>query len=139
MQNLNVLVIDDSEDDRYLLSRDLQKIFNFEFINKKFGKLNFFEEKPTDVISFIEDQNFEKIFIFLDMNMGSITGVDVLKLLNGLNNDLLKCIYVVMCTSSNAEKDKIACADYSFVKGYMVKGSSRLELATLVNTIDVLK
>jgi CheY-like chemotaxis protein len=62
--------------------------------------------------------NTEPCVILLDLNMPQMSGIEFLKIAK--SDQRLKCIPVVVLTTSRADKDKLECFDNS-VAGYIVK------------------
>lgn len=64
--------------------------------------------------------------ILLDINMPEMSGFEFLQAYQPLVDQSLASALVVMLTSSSAEADRLAAADFSCVKGYVVKPLTRL-------------
>jgi CheY-like chemotaxis protein len=64
------------------------------------------------------DANVKPCVILLDLNMPKMNGVEFLKIVKADNR--LKCIPIVVLTTSRADQDKLECFDRS-VAGYIVK------------------
>ena len=62
--------------------------------------------------------NAEPCVILLDLNMPKMNGIEFLRIAK--SDPILKCIPVVVLTTSRADQDKLACFDNS-VAGYIVK------------------
>ena len=62
--------------------------------------------------------NAEPCVILLDLNMPKMNGVEFLKIAKA--DDRLKCIPVVILTTSKADQDRFECFNYS-AAGYIVK------------------
>ncbi|MGB7581772.1 MAG: response regulator [Sedimentisphaerales bacterium] len=62
--------------------------------------------------------NAEPCVILLDLNMPKMNGIEFLKIAK--SDPRLKCIPVVVLTTSRADKDKLECFDNG-VAGYIVK------------------
>lgn len=119
----SVLIVDDNEDDRYLLKRQLEEVGLAS---------NVFEEDDGKTgIEFLEryEENrkscpgqFPPILIFVDINMPLIGGLEFLDLFAALRKkkDFHSSI-LMMFTSSEKEQDKKRAFAHEFVKGYIVK------------------
>lgn len=123
MHDFSILIVDDSEEDRYILKRYLKEIKS---------DLKIFEkEDGADAIDFLK--NYEKnkemysdLFppqiIFVDINMPSISGLTFLNIFSELKQqDEYKDGTIIMYTSSEKESDKEESLSYNFVKGYLIK------------------
>lgn len=122
----SVLIIDDSETDRYLLRRSLQKsemighIFEMENGQDAFNFLSDFEAKKKEY-----SDVFPPCIIFLDINMPHVDGFEFLKLFNDLRNkrEDYKRSILFMFSSSDHVEDKDKALAYDFVDDFIVKGN----------------
>lgn len=64
--------------------------------------------------------------VLLDINMPEMNGFEFLQAYQSLVNQGLASAPVVMLTSSSADSDRQVVADFSCVKGYLVKPLTRL-------------
>lgn len=129
MKKKSVMIVDDSETDRYLLKRFLGKTEMIgEVIEADDGKSalkllqNFKENKQK------YPDAFPPSFIFLDINMPDIGGFKFLeeyKLLADSIGEL--SIAIMILSSSTNEEEKNKAFSYPFVKGFLVKGAFRVE------------
>lgn len=62
--------------------------------------------------------NTEPCVILLDLNMPKMNGIEFLRIAK--SDPILKCIPVVVLTTSRADQDKLECFDNS-VAGYIIK------------------
>ncbi len=70
-------------------------------------------------LDYLQDtSNTEPCIILLDLNMPRVSGTEFLKIVK--SDPRLKCIPVIILTTSQAEQDKFDCFDQS-VAGYIVK------------------
>ena len=127
MKNIcSVLIVDDSESDRYLLKRIIKdaelsdQIFEaddgktaIEFLKNHQKKREEFPDK------------FPPPVIFLDINMPLVDGFEFLDQFSNLRNVVYKFESVVflMVTSSDREEDKKRAMRFNFVKDYIVKSN----------------
>ena len=65
-----------------------------------------------------DSANIEPCVILLDLNMPKMNGIEFLKIAKA--DDRLKCIPVVVLTTSQADQDRFECFDSS-AAGYIVK------------------
>jgi CheY-like chemotaxis protein len=65
-----------------------------------------------------DDNNLKPCVILLDLNMPKMSGVEFLKIIK--EDPVLKCIPVVVLTTSRADQDKLECFNCS-AAGYIVK------------------
>lgn len=121
MKNL-VLIIDDNEVDRYLLSRQLKETqLEIAIHQASDGQkgLDFFKENYSKK----ELKEFPPLVVFLDINMPEMDGHEFLKSFESLRGQVgAEPSVIMMFTSSESEIDKSRALSYSFVKDYLVKG-----------------
>jgi CheY-like chemotaxis protein len=78
--------------------------------------------------------NEKPCVILLDLNMPRMNGNEFLRIVKA---DLqLRCIPVVVLTTSRADQDKIECFDKS-VAGYVVKPSDYISFVQAMKTLDL--
>ncbi|KZN61501.1 response regulator [Pseudoalteromonas luteoviolacea] len=125
MNKFSMMIIDDCEDDRYLLKRVINKLgIATEIFEADNGEtaLNFLVDYDENAKKFKGD--FPPLLIFLDINMPRMNGFEFLasfaKLRNG--NPNYSSLVFTMFTSSAIEEDKQKARSYSFVKGFLNKG-----------------
>lgn len=123
-----VLVVDDSEINRYLLMRQLQMvgIENVYEGDDGLSALSFFQQ-PEDLSPNVRAM-FPPTVIFLDINMPTLDGfgfLDVFSVLKESQN-YHQC-RVVIYTSSSSPQDIARAKNYDCVSHYLVKGQSTLE------------
>jgi len=73
-------------------------------------------------------------FILLDLNLPVMSGIELLEAIKG--DETLRCIPVVVLTSSQLDSDKVASFDLS-VAGYMVKPVDYNRFVEVLRTINV--
>lgn len=124
MQTISILIIDDSETDRYLIKRSLNKL-NLEFHISEV-------ENGVEALTFLDNYDKQKlelgdlfppILIFLDINMPCMDGFEFLEHYAELKKqeEGYDTSVFVMFTSSDQEEDKERIVKYAFVKDYLVK------------------
>lgn len=123
MKNISFLIIDDSETDRYLLKRTLEKIDLITDICEVENGRDGLEllKKETD-----KDNGKFPSIIFLDVNMPIMTGLEFLELYKVLRDSSSPeslISRVVLLSSSENEVDKSKACSYDFVNSYLIKGS----------------
>ena len=125
MNKYSVMIIDDSDTDRYLLKRLLGKS---EIVSKVFeadnGKaaLELFEDYVSSKEKYAV--GFPPTILFLDINMPLLNGFEFLKAfskLRGSHKDLEKCVIMMFSSSEHPEEEKKAFS-YDFVKDFVIKG-----------------
>jgi hypothetical protein len=128
MKEVPVLIIDDSEDDRYLLSRQLKKTnLNIIILEAKDGEegLELFRAHQENREKF--PNKFPPIIIFLDINMPRADGHQFLKEFSELKSrESIETDVIMMFTSSDQGEDKEKALSYDFVRDYLLKGKFSL-------------
>ncbi len=124
-----VLIVDDSEIDRYILKRLLKEsgldLTIFEKIDGK-EALEFFEDYEENRKKYPD--LYPPILIFLDINMPRVDGIEFLETFSHLRKYIQvdSCV-IIMFSSSERKEDKEKIMAYDFVKDYVVKGSLTAE------------
>lgn len=120
MNYKNVLLIDDSDVDRYLLRRQVKKIKLAEFIHEA--------EHGKQALGVLEgmaefSESSDAPLILVDINMPVMNGFEFLEAFAKLRNNggALKNARVVMISSSDISDDKVRAASHDFVIGYITK------------------
>ncbi|MHC4062216.1 MAG: response regulator [Planctomycetota bacterium] len=80
------------------------------------------------------DGNEEPCFIFLDLNMPRMNGIEFLKIVKA--DEGLKRIPVIVLTTSDNEKDIIESFEFG-VAGYMVKPADYKRFVEVIRTINL--
>jgi CheY-like chemotaxis protein len=78
--------------------------------------------------------NTEPCVILLDLNMPKMNGIEFLKVAKA--DERLKCIPVVVLTTSRADQDKFDCFDSS-VAGYIVKPTGYKRFLEAIKILDL--
>ncbi|GAC26090.1 response regulator receiver protein [Paraglaciecola mesophila KMM 241] len=137
MKSVKVLIVDDSELDRYILRRQL-KVLGVDKVEEKDDgstALDYLRDYERNIR--LHPDKYPPIVIFLDINMPKVNGFDFLKEFAILRTQLaiLSCV-VVMYSSSERREDKERALKYEFVQRYLVKGELNEEV--LDETIQAL-
>ncbi|MEM5499651.1 response regulator [Paraglaciecola mesophila] len=137
MKSVKVLIVDDSELDRYILRRQL-KVLGVDKVEEKDDgstALDYLRDYERNIRLYPD--KYPPIVIFLDINMPKVNGFDFLKEFAILRTQLaiLSCV-VVMYSSSERREDKERALKYEFVQRYLVKGE--LNEGVLDETIQAL-
>ena len=121
----SVLIIDDSEADRFILRRFLRKtglslsVIEVDNVDSAIEALVDF-----DKIKHKHPETSAPITIFLDINMPGRNGWDFLEELTARMDEVqLKPAVVVMHSTSDAEQDRQRMKNYSAVEDFIVKGT----------------
>ena len=126
-KNLSILVVDDSETDRYLLKRLIQKTELIEFIYEVENGQEALDHLEKMLLNSNDEQEvrFPNI-IFLDVNMPLLNGFEFLqKYLDFTQeNKQFPISNIIMFSSSENEEDRKKALAYDFVNDYMIKGSA---------------
>ncbi|QHJ13122.1 Chemotaxis protein CheY [Paraglaciecola mesophila] len=123
MKNINVLIVDDSELDRYILRRQLTGLGVEHIVEKDDGSSALDYLKDYDRNYQLFPGKFPPIIIFLDINMPKVNGFDFLDEFAKIRRqfDFRSCV-VAMYSSSERTEDKERALKYEFVSRYLVKG-----------------
>ena len=121
----SILIIDDSEEDRYLLKRYLRKsgleVVVAEAVNGEEAMhfLTEFEKYQRD-----HPDIKAPLVVFLDVNMPIMNGWEFLKEFNLRRDQIaISPIVVIMYSTSDHETDKARAEQFDVVKTYVVKGN----------------
>jgi len=124
----SILIIDDSEIERYMLCHQLKKIGATKIIQKDDGTsgLNFLKDYAQNKQHYAAD--FPPAIIILDVNMPIMGGFEFLQEFAELKTqvDLDSC-QIVMYSGSENPQEKSRAFQYEFVKGFLIKGESSKE------------
>jgi CheY-like chemotaxis protein len=125
MQQPSVLIIDDSEIERYMLSHQLKKIGVSEIVQKNDGAsgLEFLKDYGQNKQQF--GTNFPPAIIILDVNMPIVGGFEFLQKFAELKTQFdLDICQILMYSGSDDSQEKARALQYDFVKGFLIKGES---------------
>jgi len=121
----SILIIDDSDEDRYLLKRYLKKTG----LDMNIAEASNGEEALDFLINY---QRYEEkypdmqppLLAFLDINMPIMGGWEFLDAFREQENAVkITPTIVVMYSTSDQDEEKARIDGYDFVKSYIVKGS----------------
>ena len=128
MQNLKpILLVEDDLDDAMTFKRALADL---RVRNRIVHTLN--GEEALEYLN--DDSNEEPCFIFLDLNMPRMNGIEFLKVIKA--DSRLRKIPVIVLTTSDSEKDVIDSFEHS-VAGYMLKPSDYNSFVEAMRTINL--
>ena len=121
----SILIIDDSNEDRYLLKRYLNKCG----LDVNIAEASNGEEALDFLINYHQYEDTypgmqPPLLAFLDINMPIMGGWEFLEAFQE-NEDSVKIVptIVVMYSTSDQDDEKTRIANYDFVSSYIVKGS----------------
>ncbi|GAB3957433.1 response regulator [Spirosoma harenae] len=120
----NVLIIDDDEDDQYLLKTAFER--DSAFYNLRFAS------DGTDVLESINSTEFLPDLVLLDLNMPRISGFEVLTHLK--SSPLYRHVPVLILTTSDNEED-INRAYELGANTFLIKPMQHQELVDLAEQI----
>lgn len=125
-----VLIVDDSDDDRFILKRYLKKTKLSLVVLEAVSGIEAFELLGTPVeLLRLEHPNISfPVTLFLDINMPLMTGWEFVEELDKRMDDIqLKPTIVVMYSTSDTDHEKRRALNYPMVANYIVKGESTPE------------
>ncbi|MFK8014473.1 MAG: response regulator [Gammaproteobacteria bacterium] len=130
MNRVTVLIIDDDELDRYLLTRDLSKTgIEAKIFESTDGAeaLNFL--RAYDENKRLHGEDFPPVLIFLDINMPRVNGFEFLKEFEALRNhdNVYHTCVVMMFSSSERPDERKRALAHDFVADFIVKGRTRAD------------
>ena len=143
MDRYSVMIVDDSEADRYLLKRQLQETgLTYKIFEESDGKgaLKFFHDYEDNRQKFPED--YPPLVVFLDINMPIVSGFDFLKDFGPVREKHgIEAGFILMFTSTEQEDDRKKALSYDFVKGFLTKGqfSSEQLKSEILNLNELVK
>lgn len=122
MKSYSILVVDDSQTDRYLLRRSIEKA-------TMIGSV-FEAENGKEALELLKNGQgqmspFPPVIVFVDVNMPLLNGFEFLELYSKLReeNSRFDACNIVMFSSSENPDDRKKALSYKFVRDYMVKGA----------------
>jgi CheY-like chemotaxis protein len=128
MQQPSVLIIDDSEIERYILSHQLKKIGVSEIMQQTNGTsgLEFLKNYLHNLQQY--GASFPPAIIILDVNMPIMGGFEFLQKFAELKTQVdLDICQILMYSGSDDPQEKARALQYDFVKGFLIKGESSTE------------
>ena len=117
-----IILVDDDEDDRDLFSEAFENV-------KVQAELLLYKNGQELIDCIDEIDRSIPTFIFLDLNMPVLSGMEVLKRLK--STLCLKNIFVTMYSTSSSEND-VESAYLNGANGYLIKPSSFNQLTRLI-------
>ena len=123
--NYSILIIDDSEEDRYLLKRYLKK----SGLETTIAEVANGEQAMTFLTEFEKYQREHPdmkapLVVFLDVNMPIMNGWEFLEAYRERQDQVqIKPSVLIMYSTSDQEADMVRAAQFDFVNSYIVKGS----------------
>ncbi|MFT5840213.1 MAG: CheY-like chemotaxis protein [Flavobacteriales bacterium] len=128
MQQQSVLIIDDSEIERHILSHQLHKIGVSEIVQKNDGTSGLEFLKAYTQNKHLYGANFPPTIIILDVNMPIMGGFEFLQAFAELKTQInLDACQILMYSGSDNPLEKTRALQYDFVKGFLMKGELSTE------------
>ncbi|KZN28603.1 hypothetical protein N480_10960 [Pseudoalteromonas luteoviolacea S2607] len=129
MDPISVLIVDDSEDDRYILTRQLKEtkipISQIFECSEGASALRFFVDYEKNVARYAS--GYPPTFVFLDINMPLMDGFEFLEEFKKMQSKQGPDPIIIMFSSSDRKEDVDRAAGLSMVKAYLVKGKYDIE------------
>jgi two-component system, NarL family, nitrate/nitrite response regulator NarL len=118
----HLMLIDDSDIDLFIQQKVVE-ITSFALRVSAFLS-------PQEALDYLVKANPEQLpeLIFLDLNMPIMDGFAVLDEMSSHPSTILHNYKVVILTSSNSLKDKEKAKDYAFVKGFISKPLTEVQI-----------
>lgn len=120
MKQAQVLIVDDSEIDRYILNRKLSRLGEDAVIIVE-------QQDGEEALSYLSeclknDLNIPEV-IFLDLNMPKMGGFEFLAKFSPMHQGSeLRKSHVMMYSSSDRKEDKLRAYGFPCVKDFLIKG-----------------
>ena len=138
----SILIVDDSEADRYYIERVVEesnstcKIFNAEDGERALDFLFDFDARKEQY-----EDDFPPTVIFLDINMPRMDGFEFLDAFSKLKeqDSRYNSIVIMMYTSSDNKEDMEKAKQYSCVRDYIIKPISESDIERIKNDVLVVK
>ena len=132
---VSILIVDDTETDRYLLKRLLDKTSKDILLSEASDgqrAVEFFDDYCRKKAA--DPERHPPLLIFLDINMPRMNGFEFLEQFSSIRQDWgIMSTVVIMFSSSPRMDDKVQAFGWKFVKDFIVKGEfSHQELDVLI-------
>lgn len=126
----SVLIVDDSESDRYIIQRLLKRAAvqgDIHVASHGQEALDFLKDYKNNRLTY--PNGFPPDFIFLDINMPIMNGFEFLEAFAELKakDNRYQSIVFAMVTSSNSSDDIKKANEFGFVENYITKKDMSLE------------
>ena len=118
----SVLIVDDNEDDRYILRRMLTKAGITPNIFEAHDGQSALEQLAEHEAIGDASDGWPPALIFLDINMPRMDGFEFLEAFKPLRQKkAFESVVLIMFTSSHHDRDLARAKAYEFVRGYILK------------------
>ncbi len=133
-----VLIVDDSEIDRYIATRFIEKSGLFDHVySLNDGEEAYDHFKNEEESKKEKGDFFPPTIVFLDINMPRMNGFEFLEKLNQLPTAAKhKILFVTMLTSSEDQVEKQAAMNFPFVETFLTKPFKKEYVKLLAEKVD---
>ena len=136
MQDIKVIIVDDSDADRYIVRRQLGKAGGFSNITERVTGEDFLSQLYTPPLP-VQSEN-PPALVLMDINMPGLNGFETIEEMQQhiAAGEGPGDIIVMMYSSSNSRTDKSRAADLDMVKGYICKPLTQESIADIQQFYD---
>ncbi len=132
---VSVVIVDDSETERYVVKRRLSRAGGFCNVWEAPSGAQFLDDHFSANSNTSPD--VDHLLVLMDINMPRMSGFDTVERMEALmaEGQGPKECSVIVCTSSENPSDKLKSQEFQSIKGYIVKPIDKSDIADLTKTI----